>query len=100
MANARGSGWLYVQSQPSPAGSRFVSVSVRAAGANHKCPHHWPGDRPVEGGDWGGEGRGSQTLIAKRSKLQLERQLDGAGAADLVEGVETAISAAGAQKAR
>lgn len=34
------------------------------------------------------------------SELELEGELDGAGAADLVEGVEAAIGAAGAQAAR
>ena len=33
-------------------------------------------------------------------ELKLEGELDGAGAADLVEGVETAIGAAGAQEGR
>jgi hypothetical protein len=49
---------IYVQSPRSPAGSPSVFVSLRATGANHKCLHHRAGDRPVEGGDWGGEGRG------------------------------------------
>jgi hypothetical protein len=34
------------------------------------------------------------------SELELEGELDGAGAADLVEGVEAAIGAAGAEVAR
>ena len=33
-------------------------------------------------------------------KLELEGELDGAGAADLVEGVEAAVCAAGAQATR
>jgi hypothetical protein len=33
-------------------------------------------------------------------ELELEGELDGAGAADLVEGVEAAVGAAGAETAR
>jgi hypothetical protein len=38
-------------------------------------------------------------MVAPLLKLELEGELDGAGAADLVEGVEAAIGAAGAQAA-
>ena len=36
----------------------------------------------------------------KESELELEGELDRAGAADLVEGVEAAVGAAGAEAAR
>ena len=41
-----------------------------------------------------------QSAPVRCSELQLEGELDGAGASDLVEGVEPAIGAAGAKAAR
>jgi hypothetical protein len=44
-------------------------------------------------------GRDERTQV-RWSELEFEGELDGAGAADLVKGVEAAICAAGAQAAR
>jgi len=43
--------------------------------------------------------QGRQARMPVLLELKLEGELDGAGAADLVEGVEAAIGAAGAQAA-
>jgi hypothetical protein len=44
-------------------------------------------------------GRRDERAQVRRSELELEGELDGTGAADLVERVEAAIRAAGAQAA-
>jgi hypothetical protein len=53
-------------------------------------------------GFWGREAvrERDERARVRWSELELEGELDGAGAADLVEGVETAVGAAGAEAAR
>ena len=56
------------------------------------------GRRTVKGGPCF-RGKCRQARMAVPLELELEGELDGAGAADLVEGVEAAVGAAGAQAA-